>query len=515
MNLKLMNYKFINFIKTNWLIILILLVGAFLRLYKIDQYMTFLGDEGRDSIVVRNLLVHKDLFLIGPGTSVGNMYLGPLYYYLIAIPLALANFSPVGPAVFVALLGVFTIWFVYFVGCEWFSKKAGLIASLLFAVSPTVIIFSHSSWNPNIMPFFALLTVYSVWKFWKKGLYSWLVVLGISFAFCLQSHYLGLLLAPVILLFWVWKVLRFNLAGNWTGEVASFMRMSIFGLITFLFLMSPLLAFDIRHNWLNTNSLVKFVTERETTVSAKPWSALPRIPEIAENISTSLLGVGNKNLGNLILTIVSIPSILFVLSRKKLHKNEAEGFLFLTVWLFFGFIGFGIYKQPIYDHYFGFLFPAIFLFFAGFIDGILENLSKIGVGLIYLLLGFLVIWNISETPILKEPNRQMARAQNVATKIIDESKTAEFNLAVIADSNYEDGYRYFLEKESDKVVKIDAQIEESIKDQLFVVCEKPKEKCDPTHSPKAEVANFGWSKVESVWEVDGVIIYKLVHSKKQ
>ena len=36
---------------------------------------------------------------------------------------------------------------------------AGLVAALLYAISPTVIIYSRSSWNPNIMPFFALLSV--------------------------------------------------------------------------------------------------------------------------------------------------------------------------------------------------------------------------------------------------------------------------------------------------------------------------------------------------------------------
>lgn len=93
----------ISFLKKNWLLISILIIGAFLRLYKIDGYMTFLGDEGRDVIIVRNLLVNADPILIGPGTSVGGMYLGPLYYYFMAPFLLLANFSPVGPAVGVAL----------------------------------------------------------------------------------------------------------------------------------------------------------------------------------------------------------------------------------------------------------------------------------------------------------------------------------------------------------------------------------------------------------------------------
>ena len=66
----------------------------------------------------------------------------------------------------------------------------------------------------------------------------------------------------------------------------------------------------------------------------------------------------------------------------------------------------------------------------------------------------------------------------------------------------------------DIVVDIDAQkSDETIKDQLFVVCELPKEKCDPIHSPKAQVANFGWSKVEDEWELEGIVLFKLIHSQ--
>ncbi len=144
-------------------LVLILLVGAFLRLYKIDQYMTFLGDEGRDVIIVRRLLVDGDLILIGPGTSIGNMYLGPLYYYMMAPALLLANFSPVGPAVQIALLGTATIFFVWYLARDWFGQLAALVASALYAIAPTIIVHSRFSWNPNIMPFFALLVIYSIW----------------------------------------------------------------------------------------------------------------------------------------------------------------------------------------------------------------------------------------------------------------------------------------------------------------------------------------------------------------
>jgi 4-amino-4-deoxy-L-arabinose transferase-like glycosyltransferase len=95
------------------LLLCIVSLGAFFRLYRIGEYMTFLGDEGRDAIIVRSLLVHADPILIGPGTSIGNMYLGPLYYYLIAPFLFLFNMSPIGPSIMVAVLGIATVFLVW------------------------------------------------------------------------------------------------------------------------------------------------------------------------------------------------------------------------------------------------------------------------------------------------------------------------------------------------------------------------------------------------------------------
>ena len=53
---------------------------------------------------------------------------------------------------------------------------------------------------------------------------------------------------------------------------------------------------------------------------------------------------------------------------------------------------------------------------------------------------------------------------------------------------------------------------DTLANQLFVVCEYENiEKCQPTSNPKAEVASFGWSKIQEKWDVDGVVLFKLVH----
>lgn len=486
----------INFVKKNWVLIAILLVGAFLRMYKIDSYMTFLGDEGRDAIIVRNLLVKADPILIGPGTSVGGMYLGPLYYYFMAPFLFLSNFSPVGPALGVAVLGVATIYLVYVAGKEWFGKNAAIIASLLYAISPTVIIYSHSSWNPNIMPFFAMLSVYSIWKVYKEKKFKWLILTAISFAFVMQSHYLGVLLAPVLFVFWL------------ISKVP--VKYTVISGLIFAFLMSPLLAFDIRHDWLNSRALYKFVTVRQETVSIRPWTAIPKSYPILEQINASMLTAKNEKSGSLV-TIILVVYVIFALTKKfKLIKSQ---YVLVTIWLLSGVIGFGLYKQHIYDHYFGFLFPVPFLLLGAFSEDRLKQGKKLLTIAVYALVLFLIVLNLKSSPLLLTPNNQMQRSENVANKIIEESKNEKFNIAVVAERNYEDGYQYFLEKNRAAVVEIDPQIPESVTEQLFVICEMQKDKCNPVNSPKAEVANFGWSKIETTWEVDGVMLYKLIHNR--
>jgi len=117
-----------------------------------------------------------------------------------------------------------------------------------------------------------------------------------------------------------------------------------------------------------------------------------------------------------------------------------------------------------------------------------------------------------QNPLRYPPAGQLNRTVKIARLIEKESGGEKFNLAVIAERNYEDAYQYFLEKWRTKVVDIDPiNTEKTITDSLFVVCEKLATECDPTHNPKAEVANFGWSRVGDTWEVDGITIYKLVH----
>jgi len=498
--------KMIKKFKKNLPILGILFLSLFFRLYKISAYMTFLGDEGRDALVWLRMIRFGKFTLIGPQTSIGNMYLGPLFYYLM-MPFYFV-FGTVGPSIGVAFLGGATTFLLWYAGKEWFSEKAGLLAAFFYAISPVAIVYSRSSWNPNVMPFFAILVVWGIWQFWQKNEFRWLALEGIFLSFAVQSHYLGLLLIPLAGIFWLIKLIELNKKKKKYLKkfiISSIVHSSLFIILTIV----PLVWFDLRHNFINYQSFYKFFSERQTTVNFKIYKAIPNLWPLWKMLVTRLLAGKNETAG-LLLAIVFVILLgrLIILKKKKLFGNR--GLILILVWLGIGLLGMGLYKQHIYDHYFGFLYPAVFLF-ASFVSttgcdrGSLRRYVELGI------VGIILVFSLIETPLKYPPNYQMFRVIQVDAKIMAEAKDKPFNFALISKQNYEAGYEYFLEKWRAKLVAIEPQrFDETVTDQLFVVCEDPV--CEPINHPKAQIANFGWSKIEKEWQFPwGVKLFKLVH----
>jgi len=494
-----------------WILVVILLISAFFRLYRISDYMTFLGDEGRDVIVVHRFITELHPPLIGPGTSVGNMYLGPLYYYMMAPALLLANFSPVGPAVQIAILGIITVWFIWYVFRIWFPTEkqnwGALIAAFLYAISPTVINFSRSSWNPNIMPFFALLSIYSIWQVYKYSNFRWLIVLGVSFACVLQSHYLGLLLAPTLFIFWLLTIRNLRIKSTVQFN-KKFVINSIIGLGIFLLLMSPLLFFDLRHHFQNFDALKVFLaSNKDIGFSFSTFAS--RFISTTEMLFANLIGGKNIYLG---LSEIFVSFVIVIFLLKKRFSNPQ---LYLIVsWLLFGLLGLAYYKGAVYDHYLEFLFPIPFVLIGLLSKNILESRKIILKIFLFAFLVYLVVISILNNPPIVDPTFQLPRAISVAKVIQEKANGQRFNLASISDFGNRDVYEYFLLIWHTKIVDTDpSSLQFTITDQLFVVCEFPVEKCDPIHDSSAWITNFGWTKITDQWPVWGGTLFKLGHTK--
>lgn len=496
----------------------ILLLAAFLRLYRIGDFMTFLGDEGRDVLVVKHIL-EGDLTLLGPRASAGDFFLGPIYYYFMTPFLWLWNLDPVGPSIMVALLGVATVFLVYWLGSTFFNKMTGIIAALFYAISPLVIVYSRSSWNPNVMPFFTIITLILLYYAVIKKKYVFFLGVGILLGIIMQLHYLGTFVALIVAVF--------TLVGSALSEVKLSLRyvwrlilnyLTIF--FGFLLGFSPFLLFELRNGFPNSQNIFRFIVNPDRTQQLET-----KFGEIVFDVFVRVFGRLLVNFPEprhfdlydpllvyfwrIAIVIVAIISIVIVVRMKDKVKMSL-----LVIWLFVGILSFGFYKKPIYDYYFGFLFPVPFLFVAYFLTSLFSNKQKVLVSRVAAVsLGIIMlIPNIYFTPVRYEPNRQKDQVKGIAEFVLSKTNNEPFNFALVTGGNSDHGYRYYFELNEMSPVTIENAIVDpqrnSVTDQLLVICEHD---CEPLGNSLWEIAGFGRAEIAGEWEVSVVKVYRLVH----
>ncbi len=485
--------------KTKIAIIIILLLAAFLRLYQIEGYMTFLGDEGRDALVVKDILINHHLVTLGPPTSIGNIYLGPLYYYMMAAAMWLGNMNPVAAAVMDALIGVAAVYLVYYLTKTFFDQTSGLVAAWLYSISPINIIYSHSSWNPNPAPFFSLLSMIFYHRFHQTRKLKWVILTGLMVGATVQMHYLALILLIIYGALLCVEKYQGSIT-NWSAII----RTGIIFTLSFLTTLIPWFLFEIKHNFLNIRAISELFFGEKSGVGISGISLIQKFYEVLINnlIGSYLTG------GTIILSMVILLIILDCI-----YRGRSWNYLMLAVWLIGGTIGVTFYKGNIYDHYLGFITPAVFIllgscwyFFQQKLQQKPDHAKYIKMAQIVLvvLIAVLTFINLSKTPILYSPNNQLKRTQDVTKYVIEKSGGRPFNFALLSKNNYDSAYRFYLEQYGYPPKKVP----ENKTDQLFVVCEDVD--CNPPYSPKYEIAGFGMSKIDSVNEFSGVKVYKLV-----
>ena len=174
----------------------------------------------------------------------------------------------------------------------------------------------------------------------------------------------------------------------------------------------------------------------------------------------------------------------FAIRRFKRKGVDIWPYKALAVWLLVGLLGLSFYKHDLYDHYLGFLSPVPFLLLGASLNLIKKRWRYIAVPILLLVIGVI---NFQRNPLLSPPNNQLTRTQEIAKYVIGQSEGKPFNFALIAASNYDSAYQFYLDQYGHKP----KQVPFDKTDQLFVVCEDPV--CDPTHNAKYEIVAFGMS----------------------
>lgn len=499
LNINLIVAKLYRFIKENPLFLIILVVSLGIRLYNFEPHLTFLGDQGRDAIIIKRIVTLEHLPLVGPPTSIGQVFLGPFYYYLVAPFLWLWNFSPVGLGYGVLILSILgTIVGTMIVG-KYLGKWVALIFLYLISFSAVNIAFSRFSWNPNLLPIFSFFTLYYFYQFLTLQRFRDAFLFGMFFALSLQLHYVtAALVLPFIVL-----VILFH--KSVTKDIRRFILALGTSIASFTFFFSPLIIFDLRHDFVNFQTFLKMFTSTDV-VSSKNMSLLSRFMDTQGQFINHALQISFTQAQSL-----ALLGVVFLIGVYYFKKSKNNFFLVYFV-SFFGFlIGFSFLNSQRYEHYYGPAYISFYVVIASILIGQFRKKSKNIIATV-LTAGILIVYTVTNyagfNNIFAEGSRRVEYAQHIAQTITDHISGSPFQMVALPYTESDAPMRYFVERNG--YVPLSESTISNPKE-LFVLC-FPK-KCDVLNNAQWQIAAFQDKKIATMWTVEDITVYKLIHKK--
>jgi len=452
----------------------------------------FLGDQGRDALIVKKIALLQNFPAIGPPSSIGEVFLGPFYYYLVSPFLLLARLNPVGLAIGVAILSAAGIYFAYYIVKKSLSDRTALFFFFLATFSFELVRISRFSWNPNLLPYFSFATLYFFILALEEKSTRRIrdsLLFGLFFGLSFQLHHLaGLLALPVAVYFLVFLVQRKKL---------SFLTVPLVSFVMFLITLVPVAVFELRHQFLNTRNLISVFTQ-QNIVSTGPL--YKRMYDINAAFIEYAFHFRFSPPVALIITFFILGCAMWKLSKK---SNNLV--LIHVVTLVFYLFGFSRVNSSLIPHYYNAIYLSFYLLVAYVLVPKKMNVLNI---ISFVLLGIFVIWQIWGFDFLTGPGAfQDKKPKELGSFIATQVGSEKINLTTYPiEFTSRDCYQYFIELNGGKVVD---GMSAEVTDTMYVLCDKNP--CKIINSDSWNIQMFGQAKIDTIWNKDGIMIYKLLH----
>jgi len=435
--------------KKFWIVALLLLVSLGVRVYQITNHTEFLGDQGRDALVIRELIMEGKWPVAGPTVGAGY-YTGPFYYYLIAPSFVLFKNNPIAPAIEMSIISVAAILLFFNIATSLFGFSIAYGISLLWAMSPLMIIQDRRLWNPTSIPFFILLLICSlIWIVKDKKYWAFLTA-SFAAAVLFQLHYvnsISLVMAGICFIGIVYRLVK-------QGKGKTILPWLIAGIGIFALLSYPFISYEAQHGFKDMKGSFMTLSYTEGQLFSKRLYL------------TTFIGICERLISYIIALPWKIPLIIVTacIIGANLLKKKFISYM-LVLWFCTGIAVLALYKDTFQPQYAYQFIPIVFLLLGGLAQGIRRLTSwPLICGLV---MGIVAIsWFFNNPYKTNEPD--IPRLTALTDTVSSIARDTPFAFTVINSRSFTDFHvRYFLLMKNAQIVPVD-DIDNMT---LFVLCE--------------------------------------------
>jgi hypothetical protein len=341
------------------ILISLLLAAFFVRSYRTGALLRFYFDQGRDALVIHEMIHTPKPVLVGPTTGLAGILRGPFFYYLLLPGYLIGQGSPIVAAIWLQVINIVGLYFIYLTAKALFSETAGLVAVFLVGFSNHLV--SLSRWLSNPSPIFTTVPImlYGLIQIIKgKKITLWWPIVALMLGLNLQLEIASeIWFIPAVFLFFIFQ------KKYWPS-----LKTLLHSLTVFCLTLVPQIAFDFRHDH------IMFKAIKEHFAGSQEPSFVFSLPKIIErwqffqDAFTAILVPQNY----LYLTLVLLTVPLMFLKAKE-HKPLN----YILPWLLlFPLLVLSLYQGNqgnFYSYYLIGLFPLFIILVSGSIANLLNK----------------------------------------------------------------------------------------------------------------------------------------------
>ncbi len=304
-------------------IVLILLLGLFLRVINFKDNLIFAYDQARDAQRIWGIVAQRNLKLLGPETDIPGVFNGPLFYYLLLPVYLLFRFDPNAVSFFLILLNMLAGILLYFTALTLTRNKTiGLLSLFLWMISYEQMNFAHFISNASLMGFSAIVFFFglALYLFRKNPIGLFLSVVGLAMGIHFNFYLVYLVIFyPVFYFIYHPRIDK---------------KLVLANMILLFVLLSPFLIAEIKYGFMGIHSLAEYFGN-QTVLTNIIDSLSAYFQRFSETVYYSFFSF------NSFLALFIFGICLFFAVKFEKRKNEL---LFVIIWTFSTFILFGFHS---------------------------------------------------------------------------------------------------------------------------------------------------------------------------
>lgn len=182
------------------LFLLIFLAFVFLRFYEITDRTNLGWDQADSAWAARSILKENPFRLEGvPVKGNANIFLGPLYYYLITPFYLFTNLDMIASSIFAGVVSVVSFFVFYYITKQLFDNEIALFSLLIYTFSKLVVEADRLQAAYVLIPILSYIVFYFLYKL-VTGNEKYILYLAVMVGFGLHIHFTSVFYLFIIFL---------------------------------------------------------------------------------------------------------------------------------------------------------------------------------------------------------------------------------------------------------------------------------------------------------------------------